>query len=347
MAKSMKNPNGFGSCYKAKGKREKPWIARKTVAWEVADDGKVKQVKKTIGYFKTKGEGLKALASYSYNKHEDMTVQQLYNEWSEQHFKKLKQGSIQGIKSLWNAHISKISNYKINELKTKDYQEFYDSIETSTKTSKNVMSVLSSMLKHAVRFEYVEKNYIEYIVYKKHVKTYNREIFTDEELSMLWDNIGTKYVDTIIVMIYTGLRIRELLNLKWEDVNLDKRYLIVTESKTQAGRNRLVPLIENVTRLLRSRDNTTEYVFTSLRGKQIHYQTYRLDFMRIMEQLGMSHRVHDCRHTFASLMVDASADKTALTKIIGHTDYALTEKVYVKTNLNTLLKEVDKLVATN
>ena len=56
----MRMPNGYGTVYKLSGKRRLPFIARITTGW--TNEGK--QVLKTIGYFKTKQEGLQALANY-------------------------------------------------------------------------------------------------------------------------------------------------------------------------------------------------------------------------------------------------------------------------------------------
>ena len=54
-------------------------------------------------------------------------------------------------------------------------------------------------------------------------------IFTDEEINKLWDNLDKyKYIDTILIMIYTGMRIGELLNLKKEDIDLIEQTITVT-----------------------------------------------------------------------------------------------------------------------
>lgn len=54
----MRNPNGYGSVFRLKGRRRRPWIARVTTGW--TDEGK--QLTQTVGYFATKQEGMDALA---------------------------------------------------------------------------------------------------------------------------------------------------------------------------------------------------------------------------------------------------------------------------------------------
>ena len=344
----MKNPNGFGSCSKAKGKREKPWIARKTVAWEVADDGKVKQVKKTIGYFKTKGEGLKALASYSYNKYEDMTIQQLYEEWSVEYYKRLKASSIPNSRSRYTVHIGKkLADKKVCELKAIDYQELYNSLDVATQTSKNIMSILNMMLDYAVKYDYIQKNYARLIGRKKIEKVIERKSFTQKEIGKFWNCPRGTLADTVLFMIYTGLRVSEMRNLKWEDINLKERHFIVTASKTETGQNRTVPLIDEMIVLLHSQERVSEYVFCGKKKGKLAYSTYWRHFMLLLEELEMEHTIHDCRHTFATLMNKAKADPLALSKILGHKSFKTTAEIYIKVDNDDLKNAVSGLVATS
>jgi hypothetical protein len=61
----IKLPNGYGTVYKLSGKRRNPYIARKTVGWETDEaTKKVKQILKTIGYYKTKSEAFSSIKIY-------------------------------------------------------------------------------------------------------------------------------------------------------------------------------------------------------------------------------------------------------------------------------------------
>ena len=68
---------------------------------------------------------------------------------------------------------------------------------------------------------------------------------------------------------------------------------------------------------------------------------YREKFIPIMEQLNMNHRPHDARHTFATLMNNADANTTSIKKIIGHSSYLTTEKIYTHKDIEELSKAID------
>ena len=85
----MKLQNGYGTTYKVKGKRRKPWRVRVTIGWD--DNGK--QIFKNLGYFKTQAEGLKQLELYHTNPllidNKTVTFKEIYEIWSEEKYKKI------------------------------------------------------------------------------------------------------------------------------------------------------------------------------------------------------------------------------------------------------------------
>ena len=63
-----------------------------------------------------------------------------------------------------------------------------------------------------------------------------------------------------------------------------------------------------------------------------------------MESLGFSHTIHDCRHTFATLLNNADANPTSIKSIIGHSNFETTEKIYTHKDIEELKKAVDKII---
>ncbi len=70
---------------------------------------------------------------------------------------------------------------------------------------------------------------------------------------------------------------------------------------------------------------------------------YKEKFKPIMEELGMNHKPHDTRHTFATLLSNADANKTSVKKLIGHNSYTTTEKFYTHKDIEELRKAVEKI----
>ena len=74
-----------------------------------------------------------------------------------------------------------------------------------------------------------------------------------------------------------------------------------------------------------------------------YYTYYQSHFKRVMEQLQLDHKPHDCRHTFATLMDNAGANKVATQRIMGHASKDITDKVYTHKDIDELLKAIDMI----
>jgi integrase len=149
------------------------------------------------------------------------------------------------------------------------------------------------------------------------------------------------FVESIIVMIYTGLRPSELLDVKCSDVDLEKNY-ITGGIKTVAGKDRIIPINKKILEIIESRmAQEHEYLFVNSKGVKFEYSNYLRNFDNVMKQLSMKHKPHDARHTFATLMANAKADTVALQKIIGHASYVTTANVYTHKDLEQLQNAVD------
>lgn len=128
------------------------------------------------------------------------------------------------------------------------------------------------MWNYAIVNELTEKDITQHLVFDS---TYNGEPihtrFTDKEIAALWDALGTiNNVDIVLIYIYTGTRPSELLDIKSKDVHLEEKYMIGGE-KTEAGRNRIIPLHDAILPLIKYRlDQNREYLITNKYGTIIH-----------------------------------------------------------------------------
>ena len=170
-------------------------------------------------------------------------------------------------------------------------------------------------------------------------------MFTREEINILWENKGELITDSILILIYTGMRINELLHLKNKDINLEERYLI-TGSKTDAGKDRLIPINYKILPLITKRMSiNNEYLIHTRTGRPILYQSFRKRFFNKLEKIGIQeHTIHDTRHTFATLMSNADANPVSISLLTGHKDYdKTTAKVYTHKDKEQLKKAIDLL----
>lgn len=150
------------------------------------------------------------------------------------------------------------------------------------------------------------------------------------------------FIDTVLIMIYTGLRPGEMVEIKTENINLEERYLR-GGFKTEAGTNRLIPINKKILPLIQQRYSAeNEFLIVNHEGKQMSYYNYYEDhWKKVMEQLQLEHKPHDCRHTFATLMDNAEANKLSIKCIMGHASKDITGKVYTHKDIEQLLKAID------
>lgn len=332
--------NNYGSVYKMKDKpRRNPWRVVKTVK---DLDGKSKR--KTIGYTRTKAEGLELLAKYNTNPYSlnttKMTFIEVLEKWKELHFEKLEPRTVRQYKSICK-HFEPIKDIPMLELTTMQLQELFNSVTLAPASKRLLKAVLNQVYKYALKMDIVIKDCSEFLELGKKQAVIERKIFTNEEISKLWKYKELQWVDTVLIMIYTGLRIGELLTIESKNIDLENR-TIRGGIKTDAGKNRIIPINMEILPLIKNRMSLEhQYLITGVRGKKLLYQNYILFFNKLMDQLNMTHTIHDCRHTFASLLSNADANKISIAKIIGHSSYLTTEKIYTHKDVEELKKAVD------
>ena len=149
----------------------------------------------------------------------------------------------------------------------------------------------------------------------------------------------------ILILIYSGCRISELLDLKKEDVNLEERHFNIVAAKTAAG-IRTVPIAEKVYPFFEYwyNLNSCEYLLSTPEGAHFKYRNYYDSYWKpLLDAVGMSHRPHDTRHTCVSLLTVAGVSDKVIKKIIGHKGQGVTEIVYTHFEIEELIDAINKI----
>ena len=338
----MRLPNGYGSVYKLSGKRRKPFMVRKTIGWD--DDGK--QLYRTVGYYETKKLALQSLADFNNNPYDievsTISFTDVFERWKEKKYNDISRSAINGYNAAFEAS-KPLHDMKFVDIKAMHLQSVISSCNKGHSTLRKIKSLYNQLFKYSMENDIVIKDYSNFVEIGKKTDSTSRVPFTPKEIKRLFEvEQSLPYVDTVLIMIFTGLRIGELLQLKPSDINLDNN-TIVGGIKTEAGKNRVVPINHKILPFITKRicsDN--EYFILNDLGTKMKYDNYYRDkFTPIMEQLNMDHKPHDCRHTFATLMSNSNANKTSIKKIIGHSSYATTEKIYTHKDIEELRKAID------
>lgn len=333
----MKNENGFGSivCLDKSGKkRRKPWAVRITSGWQ---DGK--QVRKYIGYYETQADALMALADYHKNGVDldvsKLTLGEVFDKWMERVLKKGLSDSAVRNHNMAKTRFGVLANKALNEIKTIHLQQWMDDIDLKPRSKGNIRGTMIQLYKYAVTNDIVTKNYAEGIEIHEKAESVGI-VFTDKEIKTLWDNKHDEVVQRVLILIYTGMRVNELLKLERENINLEEGYAI-GGSKTEAGRDRVIPFHNEILKLVKEQLGEHKYLTRSSQADSLSYSTMLRQFNATMKKFGMEHKIHDTRKTAVSIMHSSGIPMEVIRIIVGHSGKGVTEKVY-------LFKEAKELV---
>lgn len=346
----MKLPNNYGSIQKLSGNRRKPYRVVKTLGWD--DNGK--QIRRTLGYFETRTLALQELALYNENPYDidlrTITVEKLHSKWKEEKYPKIAAKTQQVYNMCWN-YCSDIAQSPFIDIKTNHLQAIVDSMGEKWSAKKAFKIMWHQLYDYALKNDMNVKKYSEYIDIGKKTTKLVRIPFEEWEIDKLWENIDRMdFIDTILILIYTGMRVGELLEIKLENVYIDKKYMI-GGIKTEAGIDRVIPLHERIIPLIRkyydhSKEIGCEYLIANSLGKQMQYSNYRRekwDYMMEQLEFNKEHKPHDTRHTFATRIDRTPANKNAIKRILGHASPDITSKVYTHKDIQDLLEAVNYL----
>lgn len=339
----MKRANGMGSVYKVGGNRRKPYVAMITKGWD--ENGK--QIKSSLGYFKTKTEANRELMKYNLNPDlaNNATVEQIYDLWSEYHFPNLSESGVANYRASWN-RFNKLKNLKIRDVRSINIEQVLkDYSHLSTSSLRKMRTLMNQLFNFAIKNGYAEINYASSDFIKVLSKDKKEvEMFTDEEVLKLWENIDKEWVDSILFMIYTGLRVSEMTTLPKSKINLDQGYFQYGK-KTEAGKNSITPIFEPLLPLVEKRMQMDGDLLFSKFGREITTDHYRRQiYYPLLKKLGLSRCTpHSCRHKFATLLNKYVSNKDYIKNLMRHTDYSLTSNNYTHNEIVELSNAINNI----
>lgn len=311
------------------------------------------QKRKIVGTYATKKEAMIALSDFNKDPydlhHNTITFAEVFEKWSEIHFPKVSESNCKGYNASFRS-CEKLHDMKFVEIKLDHLQQAVDESGKNTPTLKKMKIMFGLMYDYAVMHEIVtadKRDMVRYVDISKagNPNAYNRKPFSKKQIDMVWNVKDSNiYYSVILMLIYTGVRISELLDLKKEDVHLDERWFYVKESKTESG-IREVPIAEKIVPFFQYwLDRNCEYLICTPDDKHFLYRNYYDSYWTpLMDSLKLQHRPHDTRHTCVSLLTEAGVDERIIKKIVGHKGQGVTETVYTHLELPIKLESINKI----
>ena len=321
----MRMPNGFGSVVNLGKNRRRPWAVRFTVAW--GNDKKQKY--KYLSYHEKRKDALAALISYNKKPFDldraSVTFAEVFEAWAGRKFSELGKHSVRNYKSIYRK-CEGLYSIPFRELKTAHLQAVVDANKSLAHVT--LLKVLFGQLYgYALKNDLCEKDYSQFVEIPTKEKKVEKVPFTSAEVSTLWKHKDEPFVDLVLILLYTGMRISELIEMKIEDINLDESYMI-GGVKTAAGRNRIIPIHAEIMPLVKAQYSPNKkYLFQSVRGNKLQYNYF-------------------AAKKFTPLMEKSQADRvglngTILKKIVGHANGDITVH-YTHKDITEILEEIKK-----
>ncbi|MCI7201196.1 tyrosine-type recombinase/integrase [Megasphaera elsdenii] len=214
----------------------------------------------------------------------------------------------------------------------------------SYSSCKKVRSLISLVLKYAEKLEMHVTNYAPLLSLGRNRPVRTHHTFSRQKINRLWKSVDSPGVDTVLILLYTGMRCGELLQLQKADVHLRQRYIRITRSKTAAG-IRIIPIHHRIAPLIEARMACPgDALICDDTGRLYNYGRYCTIWRSVMHLIRADgHTTHDCRHTVATLLDNAGANETAKRRILGHAGGDITERVYTHKGLRQLRKCIELL----
>lgn len=300
-------------------------MARKTVGWNEKGHPKYYYV----GYYPTKQEALTALGAFNFNPiyTQEMSMNDVYERWSKEHFPTISPSLQRTYKNAWSI-LAPLHAADINAVKLEQLQRVFDASGKNAPMLKMAKIVLNQVYAYAEKYEIVDpaRNRLKFLnVNAKNPNKKIKSVIAPEEIQAVWSS-DDPFRPYALILLYTGLRASELIDLDREDVDLQKGCLTVKKAKTPTG-VRIVPISSKIAPF-----------FAAYKPYYKGYDTLRRQF----EAVCPGHTPHEARHTFISRLVEAGVNDRIIKAIVGHKDGDVTS-VYTHISLPAMQEAVELL----
>ena len=322
----MKLPPNYGSITKLSGNRRRPFVVRITTGYTFDPvTMQAKQHRGILGYYATRKEAMQALAKYNDNpfdiENTKVTFRQVYEEAKNDFTPSRERNYISAFK-----YLEPIADKPIRSIKAMHMQRCIDSCTTTQQ--REIKTVCRKVFECAMRNDIVDRDPSQYLHSNTVASTINRDVFTRDQIADLWTHAGEKWARITLILLYTGMRTKELMDLEPDQIDLAARTISITKAKN-ASSMRTVPIHGAIFDLVAAfKRDPYKMTHNGLNG-------------RLKETYG--HHAHDCRHTFATRMRECGCELLPLQLILGHTPQTITEKIYTHLTIDALADAVNML----
>lgn len=309
-----------------------------------------------------------------------MKLNTLINQFFEEKRYHIKARTLLNYQQCFKTHIEKeIGSCDIENLTQEDLIKYIVEKQEKAKLSKSYLNIIKVIINSALEYGYKRNLITNKLIIEMSFKGSNLlkiDKLSDKEILYLENyilNHKKYYHYGILISLYTGLRIGELLSLRWQnvdfqnktlrvistacDISYDNQFYCFEDTPKSESSIREIPLTKEIVTILKElkkfQKNKSEYVVSRENGKRLLIRSYQDSFSRLLQRLGLKHYgFHALRHTFASRCYRYGMDVKTLSEILGHSSPAITLKIYVHTDLDAkryamemITKKIKRIIA--
>lgn len=345
--KRMKLPNNFGSIkYLGKGRRNPYGVYPPVTEYSVR--GPISP--KALAYTETWEEGYEILTAYNMEKAGKIKVNrntfidrtptfaEVYDKFFHEKYynspKTLSKASMNSTQAAFR-NCSSIHNVQFGQLKYDDLQDILNKCPLKHSSLELILSLLHQMYKYALKYEIVDKDYSAFLYIPKEEDDESGVPFSDDELRILWENQKDPIVEMVLIMCYSGFRIKAYADM---DIDLDKR-CFTGGVKTRASKERTVPIHSCIFPLVANRYDGSRNILL------YNIPAFRQKMYNALARIGIEkHTPHDCRHTFSMLCEHYGVSENDRKRMLGHSfKDDITNAKYGHRTLEELRGEIEKI----
>jgi site-specific recombinase XerD len=217
---------------------------------------------------------------------------------------------------------------------------------------------LRAAFNKALEWKYLKENYFLKVKLPRRQRL-NPSFISEEELKIITAHVEVSIVkDFVTAAFYTGMRLNELVNLTWKNVDLNGKLITVGDEnfETKGKNQRYIPISDEVLNILKnllpeppfvmsinSKGFNEGFVFCKRGGEKFTGDYFSKRFKRACKAAGMDKGIHfhTLRHSFASNLAQRGVSLYTIKELLGHTSISTTE-IYSHLNVDTL-KEAMKV----
>lgn len=216
----------------------------------------------------------------------------------------------------------------------------------SNKTVNDYISVIKQVYKYAEKMNALQYNPINDIERLKEKIEKQLRALTEEEFEKIIEHSNDWYKDLFVFLVYTGLRRDEARFLKWTDIKLNEKLIVLgmrEDFTTKSGKLRSIPIHKEVENILRKRKNESGLVWESPKGGIFGKNVWRRVLLQTAKRAGIKNiTLHTLRHTFGTWLANQKANPYYVMYLMGHRNIETTMK-YFHPDVKYAFETINKL----